>query len=253
MLFDTSSPGRKRAVQIIFASLAILMGGGLVLFGIGSSQSGGGLTDIVNNGGQSTLADQGKKDAESAQKALDKNPKDVAAAEKLARARFAIANEEAFDQTGNVIDAKAQALVTAADEAWTNYLKLAPAEPSRAVSASYSSFYAYPGVAQYDKAARALEVNLVSRPPSAGLYAQLAIYWLFGGSTEKYADARREAIKLAESDSRKAGITKQLDDYKKQYDEAIAAQAKQAKEAEKEQETSPSGTSPKIKTLPLLQ
>ncbi len=249
MLFDTSSPGRKRGVQIIFASLAILMGGGLVLFGIGSSQSGGGLTDIVNNQGVSSLSDQAKDDAEDAEKALVSNPKDVAAAEKLARARLAIATNDAFDAQGQVKDEKAQVLVTAADEAWTNYLKLAPAKPNRAVSASYASFYAYPGVAKYDKAARALETNLVTREPSAGLYAQLAIYWLFGGSTDKYAEARDRAIDLADSDTRKKAISKQLADYKKQYDDAIKAQAKQAEEAQGGAES----TTPKLKTLPTLQ
>ena len=249
MLFDTSSPGRKRGVQIIFASLAILMGGGLVLFGIGSSSGDGGLTAVLDKNGVSNLSDQGQKDAESAEKALVKNPKDVAAAEKLARARLSIATNDAFDQGGQVRDEKAQALVTAADEAWTKYLALALAKPSRTVSASFASFYATPGVAKYDKAARALETNLVSRPPSAGLYAQLAIYWLFGGSTDKFTEARDRAVDLAESDVRKKAITKQLADYKKQYDDAIKAQAKQASEAEGATE----GTTPKLKTLPTLQ
>ena len=41
MLFDLRGRGRRRTVQVIYLSLAILMGGGLVLFGIGSSSSGG--------------------------------------------------------------------------------------------------------------------------------------------------------------------------------------------------------------------
>ena len=35
MLFDLRGRGRRRTVQVIYLSLAILMGGGLVLFGIG--------------------------------------------------------------------------------------------------------------------------------------------------------------------------------------------------------------------------
>ena len=34
MLFDLRGRGRRRTVQVIYLSLAILMGGGLVLFGI---------------------------------------------------------------------------------------------------------------------------------------------------------------------------------------------------------------------------
>lgn len=249
MLFDTSSPGRKRAVQVIFAFLAILMGGGLVLFGIGSSQSGGGLTDIVNNGGVTNSADQGKKDAESAEKALAANPKDVAAAEKLAKARLLIATTEAFDASGNVIDEKAQALVTAADSAWTKYLALAPAKPSGTVSAGYAAFYAYPGVSQYDKAARALETNLVTREPSAGLYAQLSIYYLASGNNDKAKDAKEQALKAATSETRRTAISKELGEIEasiKKQQEAIAKQTEAAG-------STPDSTTPKLPTLPTLQ
>ena len=39
MLFDTESPGRRRAVQIIFGGLAVLLASGLVLFGIGTVEA----------------------------------------------------------------------------------------------------------------------------------------------------------------------------------------------------------------------
>ena len=41
MLFDLRGRGRRRTVQTIYLTLAILLGGGLVLFGIGGSVSGG--------------------------------------------------------------------------------------------------------------------------------------------------------------------------------------------------------------------
>ena len=46
MLFDLRGRGRRRTVQTIYLTLAVLMGGGLVLFGIGGSVSGG-LFDAV--------------------------------------------------------------------------------------------------------------------------------------------------------------------------------------------------------------
>ena len=46
MLFDLRGRGRRRTVQVIYLSLAILMGGGLVLFGIGGATSGG-LIDAI--------------------------------------------------------------------------------------------------------------------------------------------------------------------------------------------------------------
>ena len=50
MLFDLRGRGRRRTVQAIYLSLAILMGGGLVLFGIGSDQSGGIVDAVVGEG-----------------------------------------------------------------------------------------------------------------------------------------------------------------------------------------------------------
>ena len=41
MLFDLRGAGRRTTIKIVYLSLAILMGGGLVLFGIGGDVSGG--------------------------------------------------------------------------------------------------------------------------------------------------------------------------------------------------------------------
>lgn len=252
MLFDTSSPGRKRTVQVIFAALAILMGGGLVLFGVGSATGGGGLVDGLSGNNTSTAADQGRKDVEAAEKVLAGNPKDVAAAERLARGRLAIANEEAIDPATGQVAEDGQPLITAADNAWTKYLALAPTKPNGSVAAGYASFYASGAVARYDKAARALETNLTTREPSAGLYAQLSVFWLFGGSTDKYQTARERAIELADSDTRKKAIRKELDEYKKQYDDAIKQQAQQAEDANGGAEGGEGGTTPKLPSLPSL-
>jgi len=54
MLFDLQSRGRRTAVKIIYLGLALLMGGGLLLFGIGTGTGSGGFLDIFSNGGTST-------------------------------------------------------------------------------------------------------------------------------------------------------------------------------------------------------
>ena len=41
MLFDLRGRGRRRAVKIIYLGLAILLGGGLVFFGVGGNVQGG--------------------------------------------------------------------------------------------------------------------------------------------------------------------------------------------------------------------
>jgi hypothetical protein len=247
MLFDTHSPRRRRAVQVTFALLALLMGGGLVLFGIGSNQQGGGLADIAGNG-QVDLVAQAEKSAEDAQKALVANPKDEAAAAKLALARFTIAANKAYDpQTGKLTE-DGQSLLDQADASWTAYLKLGPAKPDAKTAFNFVSFYNSQGSVDYAKATRALEAVLVTRKPSAGLYAQLAVYAIASGDNSKYEAARKRALALATSDERRTSIAKELDDIEKQVADAVKAQQKAA---EASGETTDS-TTPPLKSLPNL-
>src|ERR687890_339893 len=48
MLFDLRGAGRRTTVKVVYLTLAVLMGGGLVLFGIGGDVSGG-LVDAITN------------------------------------------------------------------------------------------------------------------------------------------------------------------------------------------------------------
>lgn len=251
MLFDTQSPNRRRFVQVTFAFLALLMGGGLVLFGIGSSTSGGGLADIFNgNSGGATVDKVAEKNAEQAQKILDANPKDEAAAAKLAKARLTIATQSGIDANGQVVKDGGAELITAAQNAWTKYLALGPAKPDASTAILFSSFFASPGVQQYDKAARALEAVLVTRKPSSGLYAQLALYSLASGNADKAKEARARAIELAPTKERGAAIAKQLDDVEKSIKKQQEAQAKAQESAGGD---SSGSTTPKLPTLPTLQ
>ena len=47
MLFDLRGRGRRRTVKVVYVTLALLMGGGLVLFGIGGDGAAGGLVDAI--------------------------------------------------------------------------------------------------------------------------------------------------------------------------------------------------------------
>ena len=54
MLFDLRSRGRRRTVQGVYLGLAILMGGGLVLFGVGAGNGLGGLLNAFTGNGSSS-------------------------------------------------------------------------------------------------------------------------------------------------------------------------------------------------------
>ena len=77
MLFDLRGR-RRRAVQATYLTLAVLMGGGLVFFGIGGSVSGGLLDAFKSgNGNNSNVggAVQKRNDRNKGQSALRANPR----------------------------------------------------------------------------------------------------------------------------------------------------------------------------------
>ena len=175
--------------------------------------------------------------------------KDVSAADKLAFARLTIAANKAWDAKTGKVAKDGQQYIDQADAAWTAYLKLAPSKPDAKTAYQFVNFYLTQGAVDYAKAARALQAVLVTRPPSAGLYAQLALYNLAAGNTSDYKEARAKAISLADSKQRKDAIAKQLDQYEKEVADAIKAQQKQ----QQAQSGGTTGsTTPPLKTLPSL-
>src|SRR6059058_1653598 len=98
MLFDLKGK-RRRAVQGTYLMLAVLMGAGLVLFGIGSSTNGG-LGDLFSGGGGSNKGNsvvQKKIDAADTQ--LQVNPRNVAALGAVMRGRYQLATAKATANT----------------------------------------------------------------------------------------------------------------------------------------------------------
>src|SRR5215210_7495329 len=94
MLFDLRSSGRRRMVKIVYLTLAFLMGGGLVLFGIGGGGAlSGGLVDAIteSNGGGGSGVERFRDAEEKATAAARANPDDAGLWAAVARARFNLA------------------------------------------------------------------------------------------------------------------------------------------------------------------
>src|SRR3954447_24090066 len=84
MLFDLRGRGRRRTIQVIYLFLAVLIGGGLIFFGVGGT--GVGLFNNDNNqGSSSSISNDALKNAEKQVKTQPRNP---VAWENLARRRF---------------------------------------------------------------------------------------------------------------------------------------------------------------------
>jgi hypothetical protein len=220
MLFDLRGSGRRRVVKIVYVTLAILMGGGLVLFGIGGSGAlSGGLLDAIteSSGGGDDGADRFRT---LEQEAVTKARQDPTAANwaAVARARFNLAQTgEYVDQaTQNYTDAGAE-LLRSAGRAWDESVKLSDGSPDPRVASLMVQAYA--GIGELDKAARAQEVIANDRN-SAGAYATLAQIAYQAGQTRKGDLARDKALELTEPDMREA--------LKGQLDQAKQASVQQA-------------------------
>src|SRR3712207_1281490 len=93
MLFDLRGTGRRRVVKTVYITLAFLMGGGLVLFGIGGDVSGGLVDAITERGGGDDGSSRFEQREEQALARTQANPRDEAAWLALARARVQLAGQ----------------------------------------------------------------------------------------------------------------------------------------------------------------
>src|SRR5919202_4224476 len=99
MLFDLKGR-RRRVIQGTYLLLAVLMGGGLVLFGIGGSTSGG-LLDAFTGGNSNTSGNPiVEKRMKAAEARLKASPDDQQALKELTRSRFQLAGNDVNPDTG---------------------------------------------------------------------------------------------------------------------------------------------------------
>lgn len=202
MLFDLRGSGRRRVVKIVYITLAFLMGGGLVLFGIGGGGAlPGGLVDAITEGGSGGDGTDRLVDQEQAATATARaNPTDAALWAAVARARFNLANASVDPNTGAYSEAGAAELRDAA-RAWDEHIKLAGNKPDpRVASLMVQGFI---GLGEADKAAAAAEIIAEDRN-SAGAYATLAQLAYQANQLRKGDLARDKALELTEPDMREA-------------------------------------------------
>src|SRR3954453_2302947 len=199
MLFDLRGRGRRRTVQVIYLSLAILMGGGLVLFGIGGATSGGLIDAIQGNSGTTSGTDTFQKRVDALEKRTQANPQDKAAWAQLAGLRFQLAGSGAnYDQTTGAYTAKGKAILLQAAAAWQRHLSLAGEKPDTTVANQMVQAYGVTGLRNYAEAVKALEF-VIDATPNATFqqYAQLAVLAHGAKQTRKEKLAAAKAADLA--------------------------------------------------------
>jgi hypothetical protein len=225
MLFDLRGRGRRRTVKIVYITLAILMGGGLVLFGIGGggAMSGGLVDAITGSSGGDTGTERFEAKERAALVATQQRPSEPAAWAALARARVQTAGVgDNFDPNAATYTATGKAKLAAAADAWDKYLALDPKHPDDRVAGLMVRAFDPTALNRPEEAVKAQEIITEARPKFT-TFATLAIYAYQAGQTRKGDLAKQKALDLAPKDQRNT-LKSQLDQAKQA---ALQAQIQQ--------------------------
>lgn len=217
MLFDLRGK-RRRLIQVIYGSLALLMGGGLVLFGIGGEVSGGLLDGLgVGGGGANSRSADFDEQADRLERRAQQNPRNAQLQLQIARTRYLAGNADAERDENNQVTAYTDESVAQFEQAavaWERYVKLAD-EPNPNVAIFMATSYA---VLNDAKGAAAAQTIVADDRPSPTTYFELARYRYFADDFEGGDRARDRAAELAERQQKGQGaeIRKALNEARKQ-------------------------------------
>jgi tetratricopeptide (TPR) repeat protein len=229
LLFDLKGR-RKRLVQVTYVILAILFGGGLVLFGVGGNVSGGLIDAFRGEGGGDADTSAFTDAVERAERQVARDPDNPEAWVAVIRAQFSLASSPAGSdaETGQLTDRGQQAVVEVT-QAWDRYDRLNPEKVDAA--AATSAALAFGALQDYRKAARIQELA-AEASPNANSYFQLADFAFRADQVEKGNEAAREAVRRTPSDQRNTvrSLIKDLRSQGKQ----VAAAVEQAEKAREE-------------------
>lgn len=215
MLFDLRGGGRRKTVQVTYILLAVLMGGGLVLFGIGGSVSGGLVDAITGSSGGSSGTAPYEKRVQQAVAQTRAHPQDAAAWATLARARYQLASgTDNFDSNTGAWNANGKRILAQAANAWQQHLKLAGNKADDGVAGLMVQAYGPTGLNQPVNSVTAQEVITQVRPTSA-TFARLAVLAYLAGQTRKGDLASTKSLSLTSKDLRPS-LKAQLDAAKRQ-------------------------------------
>jgi hypothetical protein len=207
MLFDLRSRGRRRTVQAVYLGLAVIMGGGLILFGVGTGSGIGGLLNAFTGNGSNTQSAQISQAEKAAIKQTQKDPNNAAAWGALLTARYQNASSVGYDSATNTYTAAGKKELTNATNAWQRYLALSK-NPSNNLSIVAANAYATLG--DYTNEASAWEYATQADPSSPKSFECLAISAYAAKQTRKGDLAAAKVSTMVPKSTRKT-LLQQID------------------------------------------
>lgn len=226
MLFDLQGK-RRRVVQATYLMLAVLLGGGLVLFGIGGDVSGGifdALSDRQGGNGNRVIEERVERNEERVQA----RPRAAAPRKELVRDYYSLA----VSQTdGASFSEDAQDELRRASTHWNAYLELEQDRPDSSLARVALQIFDPTALNQPQQALRAARI-VAEDGEDVNSYLLLMQYALHAGDERTQKLAEQRALEVAPDDQRKA-VRRQIRQF------TAAAVAQQLQEADVE--TAPGG------------
>ena len=199
MLFDLRGR-RRRAVQVTYLMLAILMGGGLVFFGVGGSVSGGLLDAFKGNSGGSAN-DAVEKRIDQSEEQLSEHPRNERALKALVRDNYSLAVSQQ-DPNATAFPESSKDELRKAGTYWKRYLVVAQGNPDPSLASVALRVFDTGALAQPKDAARAMTI-IAGASNDFQSYLQLVQYAALAGD-ERTADlAAQKAEDLAPKNLKK--------------------------------------------------
>ena len=209
MLFDLRGR-RRRAVQVTYLMLALLMGGGLVLFGVGGDVSGG-LLDAFKGGGGSSGDSVLQGQIDKQEERLQANPQNEVLLQALVRNYYAKATQ-ARQSGSSTFPPDAKDDLRKAGAYWTRYA--AAADKPNPTTANYALQIYNVGALDKPKEAEKAASILAQSINDAPSYLRLVSYAARAGDTRTADLAGQKAIDLAPKAQKKL-VKKQVEALKK--------------------------------------
>jgi hypothetical protein len=210
MLFDLRGRHRRRAVRVIYIGLAVLIGIGLVGFGIGGGLGSSGLLNAASNNegsGAASFSNQIKK----YQKLTREQPNNLSAWENLTNAQLHQAGGEAYVTSAGQVTRKGKELFSQTAHSWRTYLALSHSKPNAELAQRMVTVFGEEGLNEPAAAVQTLQIVVAARPTNFSYYAALAEYAYRAGNQRVGDLAAEKSIQLAPAIQReqlKAALTR---------------------------------------------
>lgn len=164
MLFDLRSKSRRNTVRVVYVILALLMLSGLLLVGVGTGNTNGGILNAFSNNGSNSGQDTAiQQQTKAAIKLTVKHPGSPSAWAGLVQARWSAANNGSdYNTTTSTYTAAGTVQLNDAVTAWEKYLSLTNGKPD--LGTSLLTGKVYQALGQYNNASGAWQYVIPSSP-----------------------------------------------------------------------------------------